>query len=518
MEESNLINNDNINNTDMSLLQSTGMLTPILLILGDGTVTPTVEEEPVLLEEDEETTYKAVINSEYESKIPTITFESNASSQCDVNYVIAVTELDKNMPVSYDSQNLSTSFTNDGNAWCSVEFKNPLNVTFQGNYNLTSANFPDNYKIIVPVISCKENTGSERNTTITFNIKNFVISHNIQINVIQKENIVVPDKELEPNITNTSLLNKESISLLSNYVKINDCPQNFRLTKHNGVFTQFTDLTVQKVQSVNNGYSYTYSMTFGNIPLKGEKTNVYIGFQDQDMSFANNLDSNITSNDNTQLTSNTSGCYARFVRVPDDTTGAHIQFKLNKCTADRTISFSYKNSSIFSINQIYDTSGNSWTIYVCLVNISDYPNNNGFALFDNYIMPSTTDGNVLLEISPNSPGQTIYAVMYTPDGKIIMDTSRDTIGTLLKNGNLRYFAGNDYLKNDEYKDLYLVNISGVNHYENGTVSTKAVTLDMDIYVYIKQQDKFNYNSLKTFNFKNTESNNHLGVYKLSETT
>ena len=511
MEERKVINNDNINNTDMSLLQSTGMLTPVLLIVGD---TPPVEEEPVLLEEDEETTYKAVINSEYESKIPTITFESNASSQCDVNYVIAVTELDKNMPVSYDSQNLSTSFTNDGNAWCSVEFKNPLNVTFQGNYNLTSANFPDNYKIIVPVISCKENTGSERNTTITFNIKNFAISHNIQINVIQKENIVVLDNELEHNITNTSLLNKA----LYNYVKINDCPQNFRLTKHNGIFTYFTDLTVQKVQSVNNGYSYTYNMTFGNIPLKGEKTNVYIGFQDQDMSFANNLDSNITSNDNTQLTSNTLGCYARFVRVPDDTTGAHIQFKLNKCTADRTISFSYNKLPIFSINQIYDTSGNSWTIYVCLVNISDQPNNNGFALFDNYTMPSTTDGNVLLQISPNPPGQTIYAVMYTPDGKIIMDNSRDTIGTLLKNGNLRHFSGHDYLKNDEYKDLYLVNISDVNHYENGTVSRKAVTLDMDIYVYIKQQDKFNYNSAKTFNFSNTESNNHLGVYRLQATT
>ena len=55
MEESKVINNDNINNTDMSLLQSTGMLTPVLLILGDGgTVTPPVEEEPVLLEEDEE--------------------------------------------------------------------------------------------------------------------------------------------------------------------------------------------------------------------------------------------------------------------------------------------------------------------------------------------------------------------------------------------------------------------------------------------------------------------------------
>ena len=76
--------------------------------------------------------------------------------------------------------------------------------------------------------------------------------------------------------------------------------------------------------------------------------------------------------------------------------------------------------------------------------------------------------------------------MYTPDGKIIMDNNRDTIGTLLKNGNLRYLSGHDYLKNDEYKDLYLVNISDVNHYENGTVSTKAVKLDMDIYVYIKQ--------------------------------
>ena len=76
--------------------------------------------------------------------------------------------------------------------------------------------------------------------------------------------------------------------------------------------------------------------------------------------------------------------------------------------------------------------------------------------------------------------------MYTPDGKIIMDNSRDTIGTLLKNGNLRHLSGYDYLTNDEYKDLYLVNISDVNHYENGTVSRKAVTLDMDIYVYIKQ--------------------------------
>lgn len=228
MEESNLINNDNTYNTDMSTSQytiggnattnnkfnkddlqevtgggdegiftqstaivygtetsqTTGTLKPILLILGDGTTTPDVEEEPVLLEEEGDTTYNAVINLDYEANIPTITFKSEASSKCDANYVIAVTESDKNIPVSYNSKNLSTTFTNDGNNWCSVEFKSPLEVTFP-NKNLTADNFPDNSKIIVPVISCKENTGAERNTVITFNIGNFSILHNIKLSVTQ---------------------------------------------------------------------------------------------------------------------------------------------------------------------------------------------------------------------------------------------------------------------------------------------------------------------------------------------
>ena len=230
MEESNLINNDNTYNTDMSTSQSTiggnsitnntlnkddlqevtgegrggivtqsttivygtetsqttGTLTPILLILGDGTTTPDVDEEPVLLEEDGDTTYNAVINLDYESNIPTITFESKATSWCDANYVIAVTETDKNIPVSYSSTNLSVSFTNNDDNWCSVIFKSPLEVADQLKLPLNSDNFPDNSKIIVPVISCEENnTGQERNTTITFNIKNVAISHNIQMNVQQ---------------------------------------------------------------------------------------------------------------------------------------------------------------------------------------------------------------------------------------------------------------------------------------------------------------------------------------------
>ena len=225
MEESNLINNDNTYNTDMSTSQSTiggnattnnkfnkddlqevtggggggvvtppttkvdgsetsqqtGTLTPILLILSDGT---SIDEEPVLLEEDEDTTYNAVINSEYKDRVPTINLEGSEVSYCDANYVIAVTETDENIPVSYSSTNLSVSFTNNGNNWCSVEFKSPLEVTFP-NKNLTADNFPDNSKIIVPVISCKENTGAERNTVITFNIGNFSILHNIKLSVIQ---------------------------------------------------------------------------------------------------------------------------------------------------------------------------------------------------------------------------------------------------------------------------------------------------------------------------------------------
>lgn len=243
MEESNLINNDNTYNTDMSTSQSTiggnattnnkfnkddlqevtggggggivkppttivdgsettqttGTLTPILLILGDGIST---DEEPVLLEEDGDTTYNAVINLDYESNIPTITLKSNQQSYSNSNYIIAVTETDKNTPINYDPTNLSVSFTNNKNNWCSVTFiKNPLNFTFTEPKNLTlnSDNFPSNSNIIVPVISCEENnTGQERNTTITFNIKNFDISHNIQMNVIQSA--VVPEKQLTPAI------------------------------------------------------------------------------------------------------------------------------------------------------------------------------------------------------------------------------------------------------------------------------------------------------------------------------
>ena len=318
MEESNLINNDNTYNTDMSTSQSTiggnattnnkfnkddlqevtggggGVITtpvvsedndieqqasdnlkPILLILGDGTIT---DEEPVLLEEDEDITYKAVINSDYESNIPTINLEGSEVSYCDANYVIAVTETDETIPVIYDSQNLSKTFTNNGDNWCRVTFKKPLEVKDQLKLPLNSDNFPDNSKIIVPVISCDENnTGQERNTTITFNIKNFAISHNIQLNVIQE--------------TLTQQLVPEPCVLkyVSGYVQGEDDQTKYKILSNNTYYI-----------FKNRGSSYIYENE--NDPEKVDNFKFYLLFGIVDDT--DNIYDNLQATDNTELKDN----------------------------------------------------------------------------------------------------------------------------------------------------------------------------------------------------------------------
>lgn len=319
MEENNLINSDNTYNTDMSTSQSTiggnattnnkfnkddlqevtgggggvittpvvsedndieqqasDTLTPILLILGDGTIT---DEEPVLLEEDEDITYKAVINSDYESNIPTINLEGSEVSYCDANYVIAVTETDKNIPVSYSSTNLSVSFTNNQD-WCSVIFKSPLEVADQLKLPLNSDNFTDNSKIIVPVISCEENnTGQERNTTITFNIKNFAISHNIQMNVIQQT------------LTQQLVPGPCVLKYVSGYVQGEDDQTKYKYKiLSNNTYYIFK----------NRGSSYIYENE--NDPEKVNNFKFYLLFGIVDDT--NNIYDNLQATDNTELKDN----------------------------------------------------------------------------------------------------------------------------------------------------------------------------------------------------------------------
>ena len=113
--------------------------------------------------------------------------------------------------------------------------------------------------------------------------------------------------------------------------------------------------------------------------------------------------------------------------------------------------------------------------------------------------------------------------MYTEDNKIIMNYPITTIGTLLKNNNLKHLSGhNNLITDSKYENLYLDKIESVNHYENapfgnGTLSKKIVTIDMDIYVYINQNDGYYLAQSNTFNFNNLTSDNHLGVYELRTT-
>ena len=413
MEESNLINNDNTYNTDMSTSQYTigvnettnnkfnkddlqevtggGIVTQstaivygtetsqttgnfILLILGDGTNT---DEEPVLLEEDEDITYKAVINSDYESNIPTINLEGSEVSYCDANYVIAITETDKNIPVSYSSTNLSVSFTNNQD-WCSVIFKSPLEVADQLKLPLNSDNFPDNSKIIVPVISCEENnTGQERNTTITFNIKNVAISHNIQMNVIQNKL-----EKLKP-----IMLYYDN----GNYTKLSNCPVTFTIKKHNDAIMD-SSLCVIEIESWGEGgihkdYIYDLFYTYGT------KKQIYLGYEDTNKIFTNKLSSVITTQVTT-LESDTDGCSAKAYLIQNDNTGAPIKFSLNKCTADRNITFSYKNTPIFKINQTYKKQMT-------------------FVVGD--VLYSTADEELTLDTQTNGVNNTPIAICVIPD-------------------------------------------------------------------------------------------------------
>ena len=111
--------------------------------------------------------------------------------------------------------------------------------------------------------------------------------------------------------------------------------------------------------------------------------------------------------------------------------------------------------------------------------------------------------------------------MYTEDKAVEENT---TIGTLLSTGKLTYLSGHDYLTQDKYKNLMLDNISNneVHHFEesgSGVLTKELATIDMNIYVYAKIDNQYyQYMPGNTVNFSNTESSQHLGVYKLQLTT
>lgn len=481
MEENNLINNDNTYNTDMSTSQSTidgnattnnkfnkddlqevtggggggiatppttivdgyettqttGTLTPILLILGDGTTTPDVEEEPVLLEEDEDITYNAVINSEYKDRVPTIKLDGSEVSYCDANYVIAVTETDETIPVIYDSQNLSKTFTNNGDNWCRVTFKKPLEVKDQLKLPLNSDNFLDNSKIIVPVISCEENnTGQERNTTITFNIKNFAISHNIQMNVIQ-EGVIFVDRPCV-------------LKYVSGYVLGEDDHTKYKYKiLSNNTYYIFK----------NRGSSYIYENE--NDPEKVDNFKFYLLFGIVDDT--NNIYDNLQATDNTGLKDNYANSITSsktnykltllyetqvfrrrtaaimYINIPDD---AELQ---------DVITFSYNNKQFMTLKYAHQDQKHT------IIARAKWDGQTISIIHNLYFL---TAKNPKKEIDYethvlNAP-MSLDNIIFLIDNKYQINTDKKILRNVLTQYNLEHNSGYDF---NSYMDYYVMDIS-----------------------------------------------------------
>lgn len=507
MEESNLINNDNTYNTDMSTSQSTiggnattnnkfnkddlqevtggggggivtppttivdgsetsqttGTLTPILLILSDGTST---DEEPVLLEEDGDTTYKAVINQTYESDIPIITFKSEASSKCDANYVIAVTESDKTIPVSYNSKNLSTTFTNDGNNWCSVEFKNPLEVTFP-NKNLTADNFPDNSKIIVPVISCKENTGAERNTVITFNIGNFSILHNIKLSVTQNA--------YSGEITSGPCV----LKYVSGEGEDNKTYKYKILT--NNTYYIFK----------NNGSSYIYENENDIDANNVGKFFLCFGIVDQNGNIYDNLpkDSNELKNNYTNLITLSKTNYKLQLIYQTEVyrvgTAAIMEIDIpNDAELQDVITFSYNNKQFMTLKYGHQDQENTIIARAKWYD-STSPITNGSLYF-------LTSKNVKKEIRYSGTPLQYYMtrdnIIFLIDNKYQINTNSKILSNVLTEYNLEYNSGYDF---NTYMNCNVIDISDIindvdgNHVYLKDIENGEPFINFKIYIYTR---------------------------------
>lgn len=316
------------------------------------------------------------------------------------------------------------------------------------------------------------------------------------------------------NTTNTSLLNKAST--ISNYTKLVDCPKEFTLTKHNDAIT---DSSLQVIEqnlffngNTNVSYNYSISIGTGTGLLIGTRKDVYLGYEDINKIFNGNLSSVMTAYSAT-LDSDVTGCSAKLSRA--DTTGASIKYSLNKCTKDRIITFSYKNTPIFKINQTYEKKETYQTFYI--FSISSIGIGNSFALFENNnVLPNSFDmnqTNKILMYTGNGVNQTNGIILFyfcnTPYVLTFI-----TVEELINSGKLTHLQGHDYLNTEynKYKSLSLNKVDSINSYNSYNFSTIQATLSMKISIFISRESGL-YRIPDYIQFSNTDNANHVGVYK-----
>lgn len=309
------------------------------------------------------------------------------------------------------------------------------------------------------------------------------------------------------NTTNTSLLNK--VSATSNYKKLNNCPQTFTLTKHNDAITD-SSLQVIEQNLLQGNISYNYSISTGTNLIIGTEKDVYLGYEDINKMFEGNL-SSVMSVFRDTLDSDVTGCSAKLSR--NDTTGASIKYSLNKCTADRIITFSYKNTPIFKINQTYYTAPTTPSLLyaVWVYGLTNINSSNTFAWFMDGAPNSFSQGGIQaylqFTVAADHINKSFLVFWYTDKAKIFANDL--TVSNIMS--ELTHYSGNDKLSN--YGSYYYTTfLNSVNVYDISNPTTKKATLSDTVCLYKISGNT--YTKVDTVCFGSTSKSYHLGCYKI----
>lgn len=298
---------------------------------------------------------------------------------------------------------------------------------------------------------------------------------------------------------------------MATYQKLNDCPQTFTISKHNAVIDSSV-LTVTKTTLPTGKIRYSYILDSEAL-LSSTAENVYIGFSDDDGNFkGNNTASSIS------LDSDTSGCSATATKEIDIigsdgyNTASLIKYTLNKCTADRTITFSYNSIPIFKIKQTYETTTVSTTSYVYGFYISSFSINSDYqyAWFDNN-SPSTisvTNTNkYLMYYYDDLENYRSYIFLYYTNKMYTFATDL-TVSDI--KSELTHVSGNDSL--GSYGSYYYLDVPyNVNSYNNGNPTTVSASESSTICLYRYQSNVFI--KIATITINDDTASYHLGKYK-----
>ena len=212
-------NENQVSSGNTSQVSSNTDLKPILLILSDGETpdpTPDDDEEPVLLEEDNEIKYKL---QKYDELTLTYSppFESRGTTSIvSKDFLIGINDNQTNDLVSLEKSEIVISYDNDS-PWCNVSLKKASDSAVKSVFSQVG-DIDNLDKIWVPDLSVEKNTGESRTTTITFKIKNSTAIINLKVLQEADSSEINNDILISKPIFETTFTRKDDTLVGSNYL------------------------------------------------------------------------------------------------------------------------------------------------------------------------------------------------------------------------------------------------------------------------------------------------------------